>query len=76
MAYESLNASLADRLDNNMFSMGTFLRELIQIFDKNLLVLFKLLLLEKKVCLCDTDDFLKMGRVVIADTLSTLDIIL
>ncbi|KFH67426.1 hypothetical protein MVEG_06158 [Podila verticillata NRRL 6337] len=47
--YDSLNATLSDNIPDSAFLMGTSLRELVKKFKYKVLVLLKLLLLEKRV---------------------------
>ncbi|KAF9423964.1 late secretory pathway protein avl9 [Podila epigama] len=47
--YDSLNATISDNIPDSAFLMGTSLRELVKKFKYKLLVLVKLLLLEKRV---------------------------
>ncbi|KAF9581748.1 late secretory pathway protein avl9, partial [Lunasporangiospora selenospora] len=47
--YESLSATVSDNIPDSAFMMGTSLRELVKKFKYKVLVLLKLLLLEKRV---------------------------
>ncbi|KAG0006814.1 late secretory pathway protein avl9 [Modicella reniformis] len=47
--YDSLNATIPDNIPDSAFMMGTSLRELVKKFKYKVLVILKLLLLEKKV---------------------------
>ncbi|KAG0030588.1 late secretory pathway protein avl9 [Podila clonocystis] len=47
--YESLNATISDNIPDSAFLMGTSLRELVKKFKYKVLVLLKLLLLERRV---------------------------